>query len=430
MATILARPRQPEVRFNSIHAGYIVGLLFLTNVLSYVDRLALAVLLPSIKAEFILSDLQLGLLTGIAFTISYALFGLPLARLADRGSRRAVLTGSVVVWSALTALTGAANGFAHLVLARIGVGIGEAGCVPPAHSIISDVVRPERRGLALSIHSAGLPVGSLLGLAVGGWLAVAVGWRMTFFIFGAVGIAVAALLLLTLPEPPRDAAGGSDGEPHLRLRPALAALVQDRAYLFTLFGLGFAGFAITGLLQWLPSYFARNFDLSPKQVGLDFGLSYGLGSMAGILAGGPIGTWLVARDRRWPLWMATCAYVIAFPLLTGAIFSTDLVSAMSLVCVGFAILCMPFGPVYAMVQTIVPPRLRALAVALVLFASSLIGAGFGPLLIGYVSDLALAAGSPNPLRVGVMTGMAIFPFPAILYVIAARFMGAGGRSDR
>lgn len=408
-------------QFSPIRTTYIVGLLFLTNVMGYIDRLALAILLPSIKGEFALTDLQLGILTGIAFTLSYAVFGIPIARLADRGNRRTVLSISVAVWSVMTALTGAANGFVHLLLARIGVGIGEAGCVPPAHSMISDAVRPERRGIAFAVHTAGLPIGSMLGLALGGWLAVAVGWRETFYIFGLAGILLAILVQLTLPEPLRTEPH-RDTVPQLPLGGALRTLLADRPYFFTLCGLAFAGFAVTGLMQWLPSYFGRNFDLSPKEIGFYFGLSYGCGAMVGILAGGPIGSHWMKRDRRAPLWMATTAYICAFPLLTGAIYASDFDLAMILVGVGFAILSCPFGPIYAMVQELVPHRLRALAVAIVLLSSSLIGAGFGPLLIGYISDVANAAGYANPLRVGVMAGMSMFPFPALFYVIAALHM--------
>jgi predicted MFS family arabinose efflux permease len=416
---MLEMPLATVSRYSSARAAYIVALLFITYVLSYMDRLALAVLLPAIKTEFRLTDLQLGLLSGLAFTLSYALFGIPLARMADNGSRRWVLSVSVLLWSAMTAFTGEALGFTQLVIARIGVGVGEAGCVPPAHSIIADVVSPSKRGLALACYTAGLPIGSLSGLAIGGWLGVSVGWRSTFLIFGAAGIVVAMAVILTLPEPPR-LANSSRELSKLGFLPTLKVLGRQRAYVLTLVGLAFAGFAFSGLLQWLPSYFARSFNLSAKVIGLHFGLAYGLGSMLGILAGGAVGDRLVARDRRWPLWMAACAYAAALPLLLGAVYSNDLMMAMTFSFLGFGVLCMPFGPVYAMVQSLVPPRLRALAVSLTLFASSLVGAGFGPLLIGFVSDSARAAGYANPLRIGVLSGMGFFPLPALFYIMASR----------
>ncbi len=402
--------------------AYIVGLLFLSHVLSYIDRMALAVLLPSIKQDFDLSDLQLGLLTGIAFTASYAIVGIPIARLADRSNRRNVIGIAVVIWSGMTALTGAALQFWQLMLARIGVGAGEAGCIPPAHSMMGDIVPPRFRVGVLSFYTAGMPLGSLLGFALGGWLSDLVGWRDTFFIFGAAGGVLALLLFMTVPEPMRQQHQGdrkSSGRP---FSAELRLIARNPAFMCLLAGLGFAGFAITGLVQWLPSYFSRNFDLSMREIGTSFGLVYGIGSMCGIFFGGMIAGPFFARDQRWALWIPIGAYIIAFPILLTAIFSTSFPLSMGCLFVGFAVLTCGFGPVYALVQNIVPPDMRALAISLTLFASNLIGAGLGPLLIGFASDTALAYGAANPLRVGVLVGMGFFPFPVLLYFIGSRYL--------
>ncbi|KQX19445.1 MULTISPECIES: spinster family MFS transporter [unclassified Sphingomonas] len=401
---------------------YVVLILFLTHVLSYIDRMALAVLLPAIKADYHLSDVQLGLLTGIAFTVSYAIIGIPIARLADRSNRRNVIGIAVLVWSGMTALTGVAQHFWHLMAARLGVGAGEAGCIPPAHSLMGDIVPDRIRVGVLSFYTAGMPVGSLLGFALGGWLSDLVGWRHTFFIFGAAGGVLGLLLFLTVPEPLRrthrdhPATSGRPFSQEVRL------IARNPAFLCLLAGLGFAGFAITGLVQWLPSYFARTFNLSMREIGPSFGVVYGLGSMCGIFFGGMIASPFFARDQRWALWIPVGAYVCAFPLILAAIFTGSFPIAMACLFFGFAILTCGFGPVYALVQNIVPRDMRALAISLTLFASNLIGAGLGPLLIGFASDQALAHGASHPLQVGVLVGMGFFPFPAIFYLIGSRFL--------
>lgn len=402
--------------------AWIVLILFLSHVLSYMDRMALAVLLPAIKLDFHLSDAQLGLLTGIAFTASYALAGIPIARVADRANRRNVIGIAVIVWSVMTAASGAAANFWSLMLARVGVGAGEAGCIPPAHSMIGDVVPPKAKVGVLSFYTTGMPIGALLGLALGGWLVELIGWRHTFYVFGAAGVVLAAILFLTIPEPMRRAAPQRASAAKRSFGEEVRIMARNPGFMFLLGGLGFAGFAITGLVQWLPSYFARNFTLSIREIGVSFGLVYGLGSMTGILLGGLIAGPFFARDQRWALWIPVGAYVFALPVLLLAIFTTSYATAMACLFFGFAILTCGFGPVYALVQNIVPQDMRALAISLTLLASNLIGAGLGPLLIGFASDMALANGAENPLRVGVLVGMGFFPFPAILYLIGSRYL--------
>lgn len=412
---------RPATTSANAYAAYVVVMLFLTHVLGYVDRMAMAVLLPSIKRDLAFSDAELGLLTGIAFTFSYALLGVPVARIADRGNRRNVIGIAIVIWSAATAASGMVHNFVQMFLARVGVGAGEAGCIPPAHSMISDMTQGKWRVRALSLYTTGMPIGALLGLAIGGWLSDLVGWRWTFLVFGAVGLALTGLLMLTVREPTRRAQSMAHGETG-RIGTDLRQLLQQRSYLFLLGGLAFAGFAITGLVQWLPSYFARTYGMPIREIGLYFGLAYGLGSMSGILIGGFAAAPFIARDQRFSLWMATGAYVFAFPILLTALLTHDFKLAMGCSFIGFVLLTAPFGPVYALVQDVVASRLRALAVSFTLLASNLIGAGLGPLIIGAVSDFARTQGAANPLQVGMLSGMAMFPFPALLYLIGARFV--------
>ncbi len=409
-------------------AWYVVGLLLLIHVLCYADRMALAVLLPAIKKTFSLSDTQLGLLSGIAFSISYALAGVPLARLADRHSRRAILGIAVVGWSVMTASMGVAQSFWQLFTSRVGIGLGEAGCVPPCHSMIVDLVPKSRRSAVLGVYMAGAPLGSLVGLTMGSWLGALLGWRQTFQVFGASGIVLAAVFLLSTTEPQRSSAALQGMALRHSFLTSTRKLLSRRAYAYTLIGLGFSGFAQTGLLQWLPSYFIRTFGHETSNVGGYFGIAYGAGAVVGILAGGVVGDRLCAKDARWALWIAIGAYACSLPLMLLAIYSSDLRIAMAATFFGFAILCTPYAPVYAMLQAVSPPHLRALAVAITLLAINLVGAGLGPVLIGFVSDFAAAHAAENPLRFGVLSAIAFFPFPAICYLLANPHVIANARA--
>lgn len=400
---------------------YMMVLLCLAQIINHVDRMALAVLLPAIKKSFHFSDLELGLISGIAFSVFYSVAGIPIARLADRYSRRKILGFSVIVWSVMTAATGMAQNFWQLFGARAGIGIGEAGCVPPSHSMIVDLVPRARRAVMFGVYTAAQPVGAMLGLMLGGWLGTLIGWRLTFKVFGAVGILLAVIFLLTTKEPPRSAVALQAIAGRENFIRSLSVLMKRRSYLLTLMGLAFAGFVLYGLLQWLPSYYIRTFARGASSVGTFFGIAYGLGAAVGIIGGGLLGDQLCARDARWPLWMAVGAYVFSLPLLLAAIYTTNFYVAMVLIFVAFAILSSCYAPIYAMIQAVCPPHLRALAVSLTLFATSIVGSGLGPVLVGFTSDVALAHAASNPLRAGLLTAIAFFPFPTLCYWWASAY---------
>ena len=187
---------------------YVLGMLALVYVFNFTDRQILAILMQPIKEDLLLSDTQLGLLSGIAFALFYVTMGIPIARLADRYSRVNIISVSIFLWSLMTALSGLAGNFTQLLLARIGVGIGEAGCTPPAHSLLADYFARENRASALSIYSLGLPLGSVLGLMAGGWVAQIYGWRMAFFLVGLPGLVLALMVKFTIREPRRGLADG------------------------------------------------------------------------------------------------------------------------------------------------------------------------------------------------------------------------------
>ena len=397
--------------------AWTVGVLLLANTIGSIDRTALSVLLPQIKSEMHLSDTQLGLLTGLAFSAFYAIFGIPLARIADRGRRPLLIAVTMTFWSLMTAVTGLAQGFAQLIAARMLVAIGEAGGVPPSHSLITELAPEHRRPLALAIHSAGAPLGALIGLAGGGILAAAFGWRITFVILGFVGLPVALVVLAVIDEPRRNAV----------VEPIPAAsnpspLLKSRTFQLLMAGFALGAFAMAGLLQWLPSYFSRAFHMPISSVGLQFGLSYGLGSISGMLGGGWLATGLMRRDARWALRLASLSYLAAFLPLLGILLAPDPRLAMALVFIGTSLASMAYGPAYAMIQTVAPPQLRGLASAISLFVANLFGAGLGPLAVGWLSDVF--GGDPaGSLRAALIALFPVLAMPAVLYALASRAYG-------
>jgi predicted MFS family arabinose efflux permease len=256
-----------------------LAFLFLINVVNYVDRQILSILLQSIKEDLKLSDSQLGWLTGFAFALFYAVFGIPLARLADRGSRRRIIMVSLAAWSAMTALCGFAQNFVQLMLARIGVAVGEAGASPPTHSMLADLYPHGKRAVALAIYSCGVPVGILVGLAAGGWINEAFDWRTAFFVVGLPGILLAVVFGLVVREPTRSYSVAKEDRPSIRM--VFSHLWKMKAYRDLIIAATIQAFTAYGITQWMPSFFIRTYGLGTAEVGLYLGLTIGIFSGAG-----------------------------------------------------------------------------------------------------------------------------------------------------
>lgn len=372
---------------------YVLGMLALTYAFSFMDRQILSILLEDIRAEFSLSDLQLGLLSGIAFALFYATLGVPIARLADRFNRVTIVSAAVTVWSAMTALCGAAASFWQLFLARVGVGIGEAGGSPPSHSIISDYFNKEERSFALAIYSLGTSLGMLFGLVMGGFVAEHFGWRWAFVCAGVPGLALALLLKLTVREPLR---GAMEEEAEKPPRPepaagesmiaAFRALWANRCYRYVNLAHMLGVFVGYGFTVWKPPLYLRQFDLSQSEVGLIVGLtSAGLG-VPGMLLGGYLGDRLSKRDARGPAWLCAAAVLLATPVYLLALWSSDWVATTAFIGVGIFLYSLSHAPGLAIVQSVVAPHRRAQAAAYVFFLSNILGLGLGPVLVGSLSD--------------------------------------------
>lgn len=354
---------------------------------NYLDRYVLAMLIQPIKLELQISDSMLGFLTGPAFAVLYAGFGIPLARLADRTSRRAILTLAFAAWSACTALSGLAVNTAQLALARVGVGIGEAGGTAPAHSLISDYFAPGARARALAIFQMGVYLGMFMGIYAGGVLAVEIGWRKTFMAAGLPGLALALLLWLSVREPARGgvSAAAVPAAP-LPLGHGLRLLWRLRSFRWLVLGGGIASFAGTGFGAWVPTMFVRVHDLSLADVGRTYAWYNVPAALVGTLAAGWLADRLARRDPRWLVRVPVLSLVLSLPFLLGVALLRD--PQQALLC------AIPSGllgagwapPVYGAAQNLAPPRMRALASAVLVLSLTLLGQGAGPQLVGLLND--------------------------------------------
>ena len=407
--------------YSSAYINYVIFLLMLVNVVNYMDRTALSALLPLIKTDLALTDTELGLLTGVAFAIFYGLFGIPIARLADKSNRRNIIAVAMTFWSAATALCGAASGFWQLFIARISVGVGEAGCIAPAQSMISDYVPVERRAGALSLHSIGVMLGIVAGLALGGWLGELIGWRVTFIVLGIPGVILAIILKFTLHEPPRGYADGNTViEETMPLTEVGNFLWHCRSYVHLCIAMIIGNFVMGGLMVWLPSFYVRSFDLGVADVGFYYGLAHGIGGVVGLLLGGVLANHLIKRDERFPVWLGAGAYFITGPIYYYVFAASSY--WLSFVSIFFAtvIYSLSNGPMLVVLQSVVKPRMRAIASAIVILFSSLIGFAGGPLFVGMTSDYFSTLYGDESLRYSLMAILALLPWGALHVYLASQ----------
>jgi MFS family permease len=373
--------------------------------------------MEAIKVDLDLSDRQLGLLTGLAFALFYATFGVPLARLADRTSRVKLIAACLALWSVMTALSGMARNFPQLFLARMGVGIGEAGCVPPAHSAIGDYFPRQRRALAISLFNVGAVIGAAGGLFFVGALAENLGWRSSMIFVGLAGVPLAILTFFTVREPKRPKTYDPKGE---KASETILALLKRPAFLHLALAFSIGDICSQGFGNWSPTFLIRSFGMGMAEVGGWVGLSKALGGILGMLTGGLLASWLIPRDARWELWIPTAALAACMPIFIIMILSpwAWLVLAMMAVIAFFGAL--GSGVAIAAVQTFAEPHRRATAVSLVLFLASLLGAGIGPYLIGLVSDLLEPTFGRESLRYALLISCVMLVWGVIHYAIAAR----------
>ena len=373
---------------------WLLLMLVLINTCNFVDRTLLGVLAPAIKKELLLTDTQIGMLGGLMFAIFYTTLGLPIARFAERNSRVKLMAVCVAIWSVMTAVCGLAQNFAQLALARVGVGIGEAACAPGSQSLISDTFPLSRRTTALAVYSLGIPFGSLIGAISGGWIAQHMHWRTAFFIVGLPGVLL-ALLTLTLKEPPR---GKREAEGKPVEVPPLSAVVKTllrkKSVLWVLLGGSVGAAATYGILTFSAIFFVRRFGLDYAKAGLMTGLVTSLPMVVSNLGGGILADWFARKDGRGYAWASVIGMVIAAPLFLVGFMQGNLPAAVTFLVLAGIFQQSYLAPTYAIANTAVEPRMRATSVAVFSFSWNLVGLGFGPMVVGALSDhydAALAA---------------------------------------
>ena len=399
----------------STYKKYVIGILLVVYTLNFIDRQIIAILSPAIKADLDINDTQLGLLKGFAFAMFYAIFSIPIARLADKSNRVNIISISIAFWSAMTAVCGAAGSFWQLLWARIGVGIGEAGCSPPAHSLVSDYFHKEERATALGIYSLGIPLGSLFGILLGGWLVATLGWRWTFVAVGLPGILLGLLVKLTLKEPKRGAAEvsiSSIREADAPKKTVSKASIIDafqtiwgkKSFRFLIYGSALVSFAIFGFNLWMVDFLVRTHELSYAQLTVPLALGIGVGGAIGTVAGGAICDKWVRIDFSHYFTFLALVHTLSVPLYIFAMWTSSSTLCFVVLFFVFMLHSSVAGPCYALVQNLAPLKMRAFAAAFYLFVLSAIGQGFGPVYIGGMSDLlAGTMGEADGLQVALIS---------------------------
>ena len=380
------------MKSQSLYKWYVLFILILVYTTNIADRFVLSILIEPIRAEFGVSDTALGFLSGFAFAVFYTLMGLPIAWLADRSNRRNIIAFAVGAYSIMTALCGAAQSFSHLLLARIGVGVGEAGASPPSHSLLSDMFPVSQRAFVLATLSLGASIGLIVGLSGGGWIAENYGWRYAFYAMAIPGVVVALLVRFTIREPIRSSAGDENERDNQAAKvPGVAEtfklIASQKAYLHIIFGGSLLNAYMVGMSVFLPAVLVRSHGYTVGEAGQILGWILGIAGSVGLLAGGYMTDYLGNRDYRWHSWLTIWVTIITLPASIGLLL-VGKGPLFYLFVVLFGIVNSMFlGPLYAIAQNLVATRMRALAAALLLFSINIIGNGLGPQIVGVFSDL-------------------------------------------
>lgn len=400
-----------------------IYVLLVVYILNFLDRQIVGILAQHISEDLQLSDWHLGLMTGLAFALFYTGLGIPIARYADRpGTDRIRLVAlCLAVWSAMTALCGAAQNFIQLFLARVGVGIGEAGGTPPVHSLIAEMAPPEQRASAMSLYQLGPPIGGLIGMVLGGYLADSIGWRWAFVVVGAPGLLLSLVLVAVLRDPRRDDdAKAAAVAPQPPFFDAFRQILASRANRMILVSVAFAATANYGMMVWGPTYLQRSFGISASQTGLWFGLANGVGSAIGVWYGGRLADRLRARGKQHLMTGPAISIAIASPLLVLGLMAADWRLAIALFFPAIAVLWLHVGPAYSAVQGLVPPTCRATASASILLMQNLFGLGIAVPLIGWLSDHYKADYGADSVRVVLTVAMGAVTLIAALFFWLSR----------
>ena len=401
---------------------YALFILLMVYTSSHVDRQIMGILLEPIKMELNASDTQMGFLVGLTFAIFYATLGIPIAMLADRSNRRNIIAIATAIWSGMTAVCSLVGSYSQLALARIGVGIGEAGSSPPSHSMISDLFPQSERGTAMGVFAIGVNLGLLIAYLGGGWMSEHWGWRTTFIVVGLPGLLIALLVRFTLVEPPR---GGTETvqQPVAKapgFKEVARTMWRTPAARHVVFGSALAGFVGYGMTLWLPAFFVRSHGLSQTETGMTLALMSGIVGGLGTFSAGRLADYLGKRDPRWLAWVVAVGKGGLVPFLVAFFLIMDLKSALLMYLIPAFFGGFYLAPTFAMIQQLVPVQMRAVAAAICLFLLNIIGMGFGPQGVGILSDYLSADYGKESLRYSLMVFSLINVWCAFHYFLGAR----------
>ncbi|RAK62552.1 MFS transporter [Phenylobacterium kunshanense] len=472
-----AAPGAPS--FSPAYRNTVLWLLVLAYTFNFIDRTIISTIGQAIKTDLGLTDQQLGWLGGLSFALLYTTLGIPIARLAERTSRVNIIAIAIVIWSAFTALCGTATSYVQLLLYRVGVGVGEAGLSPPAHSLISDYFEPKKRATALSIYSFGIPLGTMFGAMAGGWIAENLSWQAAFMVVGLPGVLVAIAIKVFIKEPPRgwadsqlalaeerpgdlgreasEAGAPNPGAEAAGPPPSILAVSKRLFGSWGMFhlaaGITMASFAGYGTGNYAPAYFIREFGLGLGMVGLLIGLVGGLSNGAGTLLGGVLTDWAGKRSARWYALVPAIGLILATPIYIYAYTRDTWQIAIAVLLIPGILHYTYLGPTFGVVQNVMDTRMRATAVAVLFFVLNLIALGFGPPFTGWCIDqfaraaftakgmagdflevckggLAPAGASPElaaacpaamaeGTRAGIVSNLLIYAWAGVHYLLAA-----------
>ena len=408
-------PKSPTYR------AYVMFILVVVYTFNFIDRQIVGILAVPIKADLGLSDTQLGLMGGLAFALFYTGLGIPVAMLADRWKRVWIMTAALTIWSAMTAACGLAQNFWQLFLGRLGVGVGEAGGVAPAYSLISDYFPSHQRARALSVYSFGIPIGSALGILFGGYIASKIDWRYAFFAVGLAGIVIAPIFKLTVAEPER---GQYDRHKSDGTAPTLRVIVQKLTHKpsFWIISLGASASSMMGygLFFWLPSFFVRSFGLDLLEASMFYGAILLIGGIAGVWLGGALADRFGADQRGMYVKIPAFAFLTTVPFYILAILSPNLTTTFFALLIPTGLGLAWLGPVLSAIQHVVPPTMRATASAIFLFINNLIGIGLGTVALGVISDGLEARFGDESLRYAILAGTGFYLIAATLFLLSAK----------
>ena len=413
----------PDNPYSNIRTrNYVLVLLTLVYTFNFIDRQLLSILQESIKLELLLSDSQLGLLTGFAFALFYVTAGLPIARLADRSNRRNIVAVSVGLWSFMTAISGLVQNYSQLLAARVGVGIGEAGGSPPSHSIVSDIFPPEKRASALSFYSTGVNLGILFGFLFGGWLNEFFGWRVAFMVVGIPGIILAFIVRATVKEPIRGLIENKvASDEQVPFKQVITVLWQRKTFRHLALASGLNAFAGYGTANWLASFFIRSHEMTTGELGTWLALSTGLFGAIGILLGGILADKLGKTDKRWYLWVPGIATILVAPFMLFTLLTGSQYVALLCAFIPGLLQNVYLGNSIATTHSLVGLRWRSTASAILFLVLNIIGLGLGPFAVGYLSDFLSPSLGTESLRYAMV---ALLPtamiWSSIHFLIASR----------